>query len=168
MMIKRSTVAGLLAIIWMCIIFAFSAQIKEESSEVSIAFSYRMVSSAGTFFRLHLDEEALRRISDAIEGGVRKAAHMTEYAVLAVLLCVWLEKWQFTVFKRGFLGICLAALYAVSDEVHQLFVPGRAGTFRDVMIDSMGAVLGVLVFMGVKQCISFLYSRRRYKKTGLS
>lgn len=168
MMIKRSTIAGLLAIIWMCIIFAFSAQVKEESSEVSIAFSYRVVSSAGTFFHLHLDEEELRRISNAIEGYVRKAAHMTEYAVLSILLYLWLERWQLQIYKRSIMAMFMSMLYAVSDEVHQLFVRGRAGSVRDVIIDSTGAVLGVLIFIGVKKCISFLCSRRRYKETGLS
>lgn len=168
MMIKRSTIAGLLALIWMCIIFAFSAQVKEESSGVSVAFSYRVVSSAGTFLNLHWNDEEVRRISNAIEGYVRKAAHMTEYAVLSILLYLWLERWQLAVFKRSILAAFLAVLYAASDEVHQLFVRGRAGSLRDVMIDSAGAALGILVFVGVGKCISFLCSRRKYKETGLS
>lgn len=168
MMIKRSTIAGLLAIIWMCVIFAFSAQVKEESSEVSIAFSYRVVSSAGNFFHLHLNEEELRRISNAIEGHVRKAAHMTEFAILSVLLYLWLERWQLTIYKRSIIAMLMSVVYAASDEIHQLFVPGRAGSIRDVIIDSTGAILGVLIFMGVKKCISFLCSRRRYKETELS
>lgn len=167
-MIKRSTIAGLLAIIWMCIIFSFSAQVKEESSEVSIAFSYRVVSSAGTFFHLKLNDEDLRRISNAIEGSIRKAAHMTEYAVLSILLYLWLERWQLAIFKRSILAAVLAILYAASDEFHQLFVRGRAGSLRDVIIDSAGVILGILVFMGVKKCISFLCSRRKYRETKLS
>lgn len=165
MMIKKSTAAGLLAIIWMCIIFSFSGQVKEESSEVSIALSYRVVSSAGSFFHWHIDDEDLQRISLAIEGYVRKAAHMAEYAVLSILLYLWLERWQFGICKRSILAIILAALYAASDEIHQLFVKGRAGTIRDVIIDSIGAVIGILVFMGVRKCISFLCSRRRYRET---
>lgn len=164
-MIKRSTIAGLLALIWMCMIFSFSAQVKEESSEVSIAFSYRVVSSAGSFFHLNLDDEELRRISNAIEGYVRKAAHMTEYAVLAILLFFWLERWSLSEPRRSLISVLLAILYAASDEIHQLFVRGRAGSVRDVIIDSTGAVLGMLIFIGVKKCINFLYSRRRYRVT---
>lgn len=168
MMKKRSTVAGLIAIIWMCIIFVFSSQPADESSEVSVGFSYRVVSSAGTFFHLPWDEEEFRKISIAIEGYIRKAAHMSEYALLSVLLYLWLENWQFKVLKRSVIAAFLAMLYAVSDEFHQLFVQGRAGSVRDVMIDSAGAVLGILVFVGVKECISFLLNRRKSRETGLS
>ncbi len=167
-MIKKSTIAGLLAVIWMCVIFSFSAQVKEESSEVSIAFSYRVVSSAGTFFGLHLDDGQIRQISNAIEGYVRKAAHMTEYAILAVLLFVWLERWQLKAMKKGIIAVFLAMLYAASDEIHQLFVQGRTGSLRDVIIDSIGAALGILILAGVKKCISFLCSSRRYREEGSS
>ena len=167
MRIKR-TIAGILALLWMCVIFAFSAQVKEESGAVSEAFSYQIVSSAGTFFHLHLDEEELHRIAASIEGFVRKAAHMTEYAILSVLIYIWLGTWQFAAGKRRLMAILLAALYAASDEIHQLFVPGRAGMLRDVLIDSAGAFLGVFIFIGVKKCISFSWNRRGYKVKKLS
>ncbi len=160
---KWRTLAGILALFWMCVIFAFSAQEKEESSEVSEAISYRMVSSTGLLFHLHLDEEQLREIASAIENTVRKAAHMTEYGILSILFYVWLGKWQFRVRRRAVTATAFAALYAVSDEIHQLFVPGRAGMVRDVVIDSIGAALGIFVFLGVKKCISFLWNRRRFK-----
>lgn len=141
---------------WMCMIFAFSAQESEESGEVSGALSQQIVSSVGKFFHINLDDEELLRIAEAIEAPLRKAAHMAEYAVLSVLIYIWIGKWQ--------AAVAFAALYAVSDEVHQLFVPGRAGRFSDVIIDSMGALLGVFIFMGVKKCIISLRNRRRYRE----
>ena len=161
------TFAGILALFWMCVIFAFSAQEKEESGEVSEAISYQMVNSTGILFHLHLDEEQIREIAGAIENTVRKAAHMTEYGILSILFYIWLGKWQFRVRKRSILAIILSALYACSDELHQLFVPGRAGMISDVLIDSAGAVSGILVFLGVKKCISFLWNRHRFKATEL-
>lgn len=159
------TIAGVLALLWMCVIFAFSAQEKEESSAVSEALSYRMVNSTGLLFHLHLDEEELRRIAAAIESGVRKAAHMTEFGILSILLYVWLGKWQPATGKRMAIASMLAMLYAASDEFHQLSVPGRAGSIGDVMIDGTGAILGVNIFVGVKKCINFLWNRRKYRKT---
>lgn len=152
---KRRILAGILAILWMCMIFAFSAQESEESSEVSGAFSQQIVSGVGKLFHLNLNDEELRRIAYAIEAPVRKAAHMTEYAILSVLIYIWLGKWK--------LAIVCAALYAASDELHQRFVPGRAGRLSDIMIDSAGAVLGVLIFIGVKKCIISLRNRHKYK-----
>lgn len=160
---KKRTIAGILALIWMCVIFSFSAQPSEESSEVSGGISYQLISSAGSFFHLNLDEEELRRIAARIEKPVRKAAHMTEYAILAILLYIWLGKWQFPVMKRSFLALLTSILYAASDEAHQRFVPGRAGRLGDVLIDSAGAILGLFIFIGVKKCISFLWNRRKYK-----
>ncbi|MCM1251404.1 MAG: VanZ family protein [Clostridium sp.] len=157
------TIAGVLALLWMCVIFAFSAQEKDESSAVSEAFSYRVVNSTGILFHLHLDEEELRRIAAAIESTVRKAAHMTEFGILSILLYVWLGKWQMTTGAKIALAAVISTLYAASDEFHQLFVPGRAGSIGDVMIDSAGAILGVGIFVGVKKCISFLWNRHKSK-----
>lgn len=162
------TAAGILALFWMCVIFAFSAQEQEESSAVSESFSYRMVRSADSFLGLNWDDERLHEIADAIEGYVRKAAHMTEFAILAVLIYIWLGKWQFTKKKRMLLAMLFTALYAASDETHQLFVAGRSGRITDVMIDSAGAILGVLIFAGVEKCIIFLWNRRKYRKNELS
>ena len=152
---KRRVIAGVLALLWMCMIFAFSAQESEESSEVSGAFSQQIVSGIGKFFHLNLSDEDLLRIAEAIETPVRKAAHMAEYAVLSVLIYIWIGKWKH--------AIIFAALYAASDELHQRFVPGRAGRFGDVLIDSAGAVLGVLLFIGVKKCIISLRNRHKYR-----
>ena len=168
MMEKIRTIAGILALLWMCVIFAFSAQEEKESSAVSEALSYRMVNSTGILFHLHLDEEDLRRIAAAIESAVRKAAHMTEFGILSVLVYVWLGKWQMAAGKRMSIAAIFAILYAASDECHQLFVPGRAGSIRDVVIDGTGAILGVCIFVGVKKCISFLWNRRKSREIKLS
>ncbi|MDE5866123.1 MAG: VanZ family protein [Lachnospiraceae bacterium] len=152
---KRRVIAGVLALLWMCMIFAFSAQESEESSEVSGAFSQQIVSGVGKFFHLNLNDEELRRIANAIEKPVRKAAHMAEYAVLSVLIYIWLGKYKH--------AMVFATLYAASDELHQRFVPGRAGRLGDVLIDSAGAAIGVLIFIGVKKCIISLRNRHKYK-----
>lgn len=157
---KWSNIAGILAIIWMCVIFFFSAQTKEESSVVSEGFSYRMVSSTGLLFHLHIDEEQLREIAGAIERFVRKGAHMTEFAILALLLYGWLCRWQLSRLRRAAAATILAVLYACSDEVHQLFVAGRAGRFSDVLIDSAGVVLGMTVFLLILKLAERLRRRR--------
>lgn len=139
--------AGVLAIVWMCIIFGFSAQTKEESGAVSNSFTYQIVSSTRSFFHLDLSDERVKEIADAIEGLVRKAAHMTEYGILSVLIFIWLGQWEMSLLRRGVTASGAAAVYAATDEVHQYFVPGRAGRFSDVCIDSAGAVAGIVVFV---------------------
>ena len=76
---------------------------------------------------------------------VRKSAHIIAYFVLGVLmyraLRVSIRRWP----ARTVAGLALlsCSLYAVTDEIHQLFVPGRSGELRDVMIDSIAALVGV-------------------------
>ena len=86
-----------------------------------------------------------------LEFFLRKAAHVSEYAVLAVLLY---RAFVHTVFQsRRVLsaGIVLlsCAAYAASDEFHQSFVPSRTASLRDVMIDLCGAMLAVLVYWSI-------------------
>lgn len=93
-------------------------------------------------------------LSDAAVDGavyfIRKAAHVTEYAVLAGLLWRAMRgrqrseapPWNWRVAGRVF-GLIVA--YAASDEVHQLFVPTREGRIRDVIYDSVGAAVALLL-----------------------
>lgn len=156
----RSNVAGILAVLWMIIIFIFSAQSKEESSEVSGGLSNRVLSIGGWLLHLNIDEETLGFIALTVERIIRKGAHMTEFAILAILLYVWLGRWQIPQMKRYWTASILAGFYACTDEFHQLFVPGRAGLVSDVLIDSAGAVVGLAVFlMFWKAVVKKIHSR---------
>lgn len=80
---------------------------------------------------------------------IRKCAHLTEYAILASL--VWRAcrkpKWQDPrpwMWSQAGIAIWVAMFYATTDEFHQTFVPSREGCVRDVMIDSSGAVVGII------------------------
>ena len=156
---RLSTIAGILALVWMCVIFAFSAQTKEESGAVSEGISFRIVNATGLLLRLHIDEARLREIAGAIEHFVRKGAHMTEYAILAVLIYLWLGRWQLTRLRAACIAAVSAIAYACSDEIHQLFVAGRAGMVSDVLIDSAGAVLGLALFLFIGKCVNRLKVR---------
>ena len=76
---------------------------------------------------------------------VRKAAHVTEYAILTGLLFRAL-RWSISgLWRRGFVALIPALLYAPLDEFHQSFVPSRTSSIRDVSIDYCGAILGILL-----------------------
>ena len=76
---------------------------------------------------------------------VRKSAHIIAYFILGILmyraLRITIRRWQTRTVASFALLNC--SLYAVTDEIHQLFVPGRSGELRDVMIDSIAALVGV-------------------------
>ncbi len=80
---------------------------------------------------------------------VRKGAHLTVYAVLAVLLLRALGRsrnvtgWSWCLARWAWV---IASVYAVTDEFHQTFVDSRMGSPVDVLIDSTGAALGLWVY----------------------
>ena len=85
---------------------------------------------------------------------VRKCAHLSEYAILALLFWRALRKpvrsdrrpWHWS---EARLAILFVALYAATDEFHQLFVPTREGQVMDVVIDTTGGALGMLLLWGI-------------------
>ena len=83
---------------------------------------------------------------DVANGILRKCAHVTEYAILSAL-CYWALRRAHGLTRRGAVagGILLAMVYACSDEIHQLFVPGREGRVQDWLMDTTGALIGTLL-----------------------
>jgi VanZ family protein len=73
---------------------------------------------------------------------LRKLAHMAEYAVLGALLA--------RATGRAGLSVALGTLYALSDEAHQAFVPGRVGSPVDVAIDAVGVAFGVVLWHSLR------------------
>ena len=143
---KKWIVRGVLTaavIAWMAVIYGFSAEDGEESSHTSeivvdavitVAEDVHLVGEGG------VSERARERMTFA----VRKTAHATEYAILAVLVAACLFAWG--VRKAWVIAVIAwagATLYAVTDEYHQRSVAGRAGQWSDVGVDGLGAAMGV-------------------------
>ena len=69
---------------------------------------------------------------------LRERAHLAEYAILGALL--------YRAVGREPVAVAAGSAYAVTDEIHQAFVPGRAGSALDWLIDTVGVVAGVVLF----------------------
>lgn len=79
---------------------------------------------------------------------VRKAAHLTEYGVLGIFLILFirsLKRLGAAPWRCVLIAWLIGAAYAVSDEVHQRFVPGRSGEIRDILIDAAGVAIGIAI-----------------------
>ena len=82
---------------------------------------------------------------------VRKGAHFTEYTILGGVLVPAVKEWMAVdttpvpVVRERITAWLAGTLYAVTDEIHQSFVPGRSCELRDMGIDSCGVLAGVLV-----------------------
>lgn len=150
---RRSIVFMILALVWMGVIFYFSHQPGEVSSNTSGGISTKIADSIIEVFHMDSTKEAVQKVHDIVEVLVRKSAHMTEFAILAVLL-LGVVYGREKVKHPYILSMLLAVCYAASDEVHQLFVPGRAGMLRDVGIDAIGAGLGILLICVIVNLIN--------------
>ena len=133
-----------LLLLWMCVIFTFSAQKAEASGELSSDFAARIVSAFYPGFN-DLSESEKAEIIDKIFIPVRKAAHFTEFFILGALAFTFFCTFtSLSLRLKAILPLLLGVLYAVSDEVHQLFVDSRGCSFSDVCIDSAGVLLAVI------------------------
>ncbi|HPG37739.1 MAG TPA: VanZ family protein, partial [Candidatus Saccharibacteria bacterium] len=88
--------------------------------------------------------------------GIRKSAHFAGYLVLGALLLSVIKSYYQQFKSRFIIATAAAAFYACTDELHQLFVPGRTGRITDVFIDTAGAALGALL-------TAYVYSRLKHK-----
>lgn len=131
----RKWISRIALVAWMCVIFSFSAQNGGESSGLSGKIGGYIVDTIDSVFHLEMNQEQKNDMVDKLGFPIRKAAHMTEYAILALLAYLSFSKYGIT--------IIITFVYAMSDELHQLFVPGRSGQFADVLIDTTGGIIMV-------------------------
>ncbi len=127
-------------LLWMAVIFSAS------SDSNSFEHSSRIVAPFLRWLFPHISEQAV----EWVVLFVRKAAHLTEYAVLSVL--VWRlmaslspppkEVWRWPNAGRTLLVVLL---YAASDEFHQSFVPSRQASVWDVLLDTTGGFLALIL-----------------------
>ncbi len=142
---KRIT--GMIVIVWMAVIFVFSAQPAQQSSKTSHSVSYKIAQWQNRLLGQEKTEEELAAQAESMQLVVRKGAHMGEYALLAFLVCFHLSCYNMSKSKMALLSLGITACYAASDEFHQIFVPGRAGRLPDVCIDTIGGGLGIMFFL---------------------
>lgn len=102
-----------------------------------------------------------------------KSAHMLAYAVLAWLWWRALTRARVTTWTVLAWAFTLTTLYGISDEIHQLFVPGRHGQVADVLFDASGALLMILLIRRIEflhlfpENIPILRPKREGKSSGV-
>ena len=113
---RRTILCWLPALLWMVVIFVLSSQ-------------------SG----LRVSDDA------AVDKPLRVVAHLGSYALLAGLLLLALDRGARPTLRGVAMAFTVAVLYGVSDEIHQSLVPDRTGRLDDVLVDALGAVMGVTV-----------------------
>ncbi|MBQ8472478.1 MAG: VanZ family protein [Bacilli bacterium] len=124
-------------IIWLLLIFYFSNQqgsVSENSSNTII----NLLDKIFKLFNQNIDITSLNYIAFL----VRKSAHMFLYFILYLL--TYYAMYEFNIKKRIYLSLIFCFLYAISDEIHQLFIPRRSFQITDILIDTIGASIAFI------------------------
>ncbi len=141
-----------LIICWMIAVFMFSNQSGSGSSGLSMKIS-KMLFNNDT-------------VASKMEGFIRKSAHITEYAIGSMLFfgyCLTYPKMQPK--KRFIFSEMCIVLYAITDEIHQLFIPGRNGSIVDVLIDSFGGIIGLgVIWLAMLLIVGMEYKEKEELK----
>lgn len=127
--------------IWMVIIFLFSNQPALQSSQTSTKVN-----------NLLINFSVFKTIFSIIP--IRKCAHFSLYFILAALSYLHFKKYNYS----SVISILVCFLYACSDELHQIFINGRSASFIDIVIDTCGACLCILI------CLFINYLKQKLGK----
>ena len=143
-----------LVLVIMITIFLFSSQQQEQSEGLSFPIGDALYDSG--FFEFDL----FNPIRETYEQDnapfilfaqrlVRKLAHVFIFTVLAFFIRICLESWFGGKKHLLLYSFLIGAVYAISDEVHQLMVPTRSGSIQDILLDCGGVLIGVLIAAGI-------------------
>jgi len=155
---NRQRLGWLASFGWMVLIFCFSAQTAEKSAASSssvMSFLLRFLKAEST--EVILSDTTMYSLAEFL---LRKSAHFFVFTVLGLLLCTTICQYPNAIrLQKIALPLSLGILYACIDELHQYFVPGRACQIRDVCIDAVGVLCGVLLTL-----LAFRLLRRRKER----
>lgn len=140
LLLKIFSIIGLVAC--MVAIFVFSC----ENAEMSDTTSGNLIKQLCVLFVdgfEDLTEELQKEIIGNYQDVVRTMAHFCIFGALGFFAALSLTSFNVMAGKNLAFSLPFCVLYAVSDEIHQYYVPGRAFQFYDIVIDSLGSLLGI-------------------------
>ena len=145
-----------LVILWMAVIFMFSAQVGNDSANLSGGLTRFLAKLFIDDFE-SMEAFAQGQIIASFAYPIRKLAHFSEYLILSVLCFFAVKSHEKEDKFAAVISVIISFFYAVSDEIHQYFVPDRACKLLDVLIDTSGAITGVVI------CIILMQISRKLK-----
>ena len=155
-MSKKTIILGIMVILWMGLIFYMSSNTGDDSGGTSedivkyIVAKYDKITNAS---QETVKYHESREFMDKANYYFRKTCHFVEYMILSILLlCFVISLDKFIIIKCSLYSLLISIFYACTDEFHQMFVPGRGGNIKDVIIDSCGALFGIIFVHLIYTC----------------
>lgn len=153
----------ILTVLWMIVIVVFSAKNGSESVTESKKIVMLVANMVVPGFEQWSEKEQMEFVQQ-MNYPMRKVAHMTEYAILGSFLTVVCYLFRKKTNYAWLIPWILGTLYAMTDEAHQVMVPGRDGKMTDVLIDSIGVFVGALIVTGLLILIQKIIANARQKR----
>lgn len=143
-----TAVALLLLVALYVTIFCFSAEDAESSSAISGKITQLILDLYDRIVGVpEITGGTAAGDAFSLEGLIRKLAHFAEYMCMGFLSYSLVTVWNRPLWRGSIWVVLQVFLSAALDEFHQYFVPGRNASFRDVMIDTAGGAVGILVIL---------------------
>lgn len=157
--IYRIILLILLAATFTCI-FNFSAQNGSQSSSISQKVAKIIIDILPS--TKNLEEEQKNNLVEQSQKIIRKGAHFSIYMVVGILIMAFMCTYNVKQKTRIFVSICVGLLYAISDETHQYFIPGRQASPIDVGIDTCGVITGILIVLVIWTIVNKIKIKKSY------
>ena len=148
---KIKYVKCIIAIICCIIIFSFSAVPATASTKQSKGLTYNVIKLLNGN---KLSEKELIKLTKKVNPLVRKIAHFSIYMILAIFTYMFIQelniksKSEKERLRKNIIYTCIfCIIYAIFDEIHQIYVPGRTGKAIDVIIDTLGSCMGITLLL---------------------
>lgn len=139
----KKIISFIVLILWMIVIFSFSSADANKSTGTSDKVITTMIEIKDKITNNETSNNEKEIIVKNSSFYIRKIAHITEYLILGFLMFNLLKQYSVT---NIYYAIGLSILYSCTDEFHQLFISGRSGSIRDVLIDSIGILIGTYLY----------------------
>ena len=148
---KTNIFRGIMAILLICtlfIIFGFSSQNGTQSKGISTRVTEYILQFSSKYQEADTKEKA--QIQNKTNAIIRKVAHFSIYTLLGLFMMGIMTRTKLKDKWRICITIGFGILYAILDEFHQSFSPGRTPKVTDVYIDTLGVILGILLVLLVR------------------
>lgn len=139
----KKIISFIVLILWMIVIFSFSSADANKSTGTSDKVITTMIEIKDKITNNETTNNEKEIIVKNSSFYIRKLAHITEYLILGFLMFNLLKQYSVT---NIYYAIGLSILYSCTDEFHQLFISGRSGSIRDVLIDTIGILIGTYLY----------------------
>ena len=139
----KKIISFIVLILWMIVIFSFSSADANKSTGTSDKVITTMIEIKDKITNNETPNNEKEIIVKNSSFYIRKIAHITEYLILGFLTFNLLKQYSVT---NIYYAIGLSILYSCTDEFHQLFISGRSGSIRDVLIDTIGILIGTYLY----------------------